>query len=153
MNSFARLLACAPLWSALAAWFVCQSCKGIITGIRTRKWDLRNFLSSGGMPSSHTGAVVGLSYMVAVKEGLDSSVFAVCVVFSLIVMYDAVGVRRETGKQSRIINLITNMITGQNEETDSEKLNEIVGHSPSEVFAGLGVGILVGFLFSLIPVP
>ena len=150
MNAFVRFLTGSPLWAGLAAWFVCQFSKGILIGIRTRKWDFRNFLGSGGMPSSHTGMVVALTYMVAVKEGIDSSAFAISVVFAFIVMYDAVGVRRETGKQSRVINLITNMITGQNEETDSEKLNEIVGHSPSEVLGGLIVGIVVGFLSSLI---
>ena len=150
MNSFVRFLTGSPLWAALAAWFISQLCKGIRSGIRTGQWDFRKFLGSGGMPSSHTSMVVALSYMTAVREGIDSTVFAICVVFSFIVMYDAVGVRQETGKQSRVINLITNMLTGQNEETDSEKLNEIVGHTPAEVLGGFVVGIIVGFLSSLI---
>ena len=68
-------------------------------------------------------------------------------------MYDAVGVRRETGKQSQIINLIVNIITGRTDGEEYEKLNEIVGHTPFEVMGGVIADILVGFLWSLIPVP
>ena len=153
MNSLLHFLFYSPLWAALAAWLVCQCTKGVISRFRNHRWDLRDFLGSGGMPSSHTATVVALAYMVAVREGLESSAFSISVIFAFIVMYDAVGVRRETGKQSQIINLIVNIITGRTDGEEYEKLNEIVGHTPFEVMGGVIAGILVGFLWSLIPVP
>ena len=144
-----HFLSNAPLVPAFVAWAVCQIYKGFRYGIANHRWHIRYFLGSGGMPSSHTATVTALASFIALKEGLDSTAFSVSLILSIIVMYDAVGVRRETGKQSRIINLIT-LHSADQEEAASGKLNEIVGHSPAEVFAGALVGIAVGVLTALI---
>ena len=149
MSLLLHFLTNAPLVPAFVAWAVCQIWKGLLYGIRNHRWHIRYFLGSGGMPSSHTATVVALAYFVAAKDGLESTAFSVAMILAIIVMYDAVGVRRETGKQSRIINLITDR-TANPEEAGSDKLNEIVGHSPAEVLAGALVGIAVGVLASLV---
>ena len=149
MNPLLHFLSCAPLVPAFAAWAVCQIYKGLLYGFRNHRWHIRYFLGSGGMPSSHTATVVALAYFIAAKDGPESTSFSVAAILAIIVMYDAVGVRRETGKQSRIINLITHPASGP-DESGSDKLNEIVGHSPAEVIAGALVGIAVGLLASLL---
>lgn len=149
MNPLLHFLSSAPLIPAFAAWAFCQVWKGISYGIRNHRWHIRYFLGSGGMPSSHTATVAALAYFVAAKDGVESSAFSVAMILAIIVMYDAVGVRRETGKQSRIINLITRRESDQ-KEAGSDELNEIVGHSPAEVIAGAAVGIAVGILASLL---
>lgn len=148
MNPLLHFLSNAPLVPAFVAWAVCQTIKGLMYRFRNHRWDIRCFLGSGGMPSSHTATVVALVYFIAAKDGLESTSFSVAIILAFIVMYDAVGVRRETGKQSRILNLITDR-TLEPGELVFDKLKEIVGHSPKEVFGGVLVGIAVGALFSL----
>lgn len=97
------------------------------------------------MPSSHSAFVAGLTTAVGLVEGFDSTSFAICFVFSMIVMYDAAGLRRAAGKQASILNkLIDELIhTG---ELKQARLKELLGHTPYEVFAGAFLGILVAFL-------
>ena len=86
------------LWCPFSAWFVAQALKIPITAIVTHRIDFRRFWESGGMPSSHTAMVVSLTIMVGATMGLSSPLLAMCCVFASIVMYDAAGVRRETGR-------------------------------------------------------
>jgi acid phosphatase family membrane protein YuiD len=130
--------------SAFIAWAIAQFLKGF-TSIRPRGFSWKHFLGTGGMPSSHSAFVSGLTTAVGILEGFGSTLFAACFVFSMIVMYDAAGLRRAAGKQAAILNkLIDELIhTG---ELKQARLKELLGHTPYEVFAGASLGILVAVL-------
>lgn len=138
------------LWSALLGWFVAQFLKIIVTCVKDRKFSLKIFfkmlMASGGMPSSHSASACALAASIAVVEGIDSALFAIACVFAFIVMYDAQGVRHETGVQARILNKIsTDLSTGKTKYIDRD-LKELVGHTPLQVLAGAILGILIGAL-------
>lgn len=137
------------LTAAISAWILAQIIKVLITAIKYKKLTFYTLISSGGMPSSHTALVVALTTSVGLTAGIDTVAFAICTVFSLIIMYDATGVRRAVGEQGKKINKLleafyeTNTI--DNREF-SEKIGEILGHTPLEVLAGLVLGILTALL-------
>ncbi len=130
----------------ILSWFVAQLLKVLICFWQEKKFDLKLFFSSGGMPSSHSAFVSSLGICVGLKSGFDSALFAICFVFGLIVMYDASGVRRAAGKQAKVINIIVENIEGLGIKID-EKLKELLGHSPIEVISGAVLGIAVALLF------
>ena len=103
-------------------------------------------MGSGGMPSSHTALVVGLTTAVGLKDSWDSSLFALCVVFSLVVMYDATGVRLQAGRQAEILNQMILELPTQHPVSDTRPLRDSLGHTPVEVGAGAMVGIVTGWL-------
>ncbi|MBQ9760069.1 MAG: divergent PAP2 family protein [Clostridia bacterium] len=142
------------LWSVIAGWLVAQILK-VFTGIfRQREFSVRAMLfGNGGMPSSHTAAVAALATAVALTEGLGSVSFAIAALLAIIVMNDAMGVRRETGKHSEALNHIIDALS-QKEDKMERPFNlfkELIGHSPLQVFFGLITGIVVALLMSLIP--
>lgn len=130
----------------ILSWFAAQLLKVLICFWQEKKFDLKLFFSSGGMPSSHSAFVSSLGICVGLKSGFDSELFAICFVFGLIVMYDASGVRRAAGKQAKVINIIVENIEGLGIKID-EKLKELLGHSPIEVISGAILGIAVALLF------
>jgi len=134
------------LLTSLGAWFVAQLLKFLNTLIRFRKIDFRKFISPGGMPSAHSALVACLSTEVGLLEGFNSTLFAICVVFSVIVMYDAAGVRHAAGKQAQVLNRLVEDF--YKSHTISEKrLKELLGHTPVEVFFGMLLGICFALLF------
>ena len=141
-----ELLSNYTLICGVLAWMICQATKIITNGIKTHQWNFRNWWQSGGMPSSHSAAVVSVTTAVGLREGFSSALFAACFCFSCVVMYDAAGVRRETGKQGKIINEILRWPEAMTEDSTSGDLKEKVGHSPLEVMAGAAVGIAVAIL-------
>ena len=128
-----------------------QDSKGLrqIDGIRHRGWSLRGMLfGSGGMPSSHTAFVAALTTMAGLKEGFDSLPFAICFVMMFIVMTDAIGVRRETGRQGSAINILMDWFMQETDpETENQDLKERMGHSPLEVLVGFLWGIGCALLY------
>ena len=130
----------------LLTWFFIQLFKLIWDIVTTKKFNFKRILGAGGMPSSHTAVVLSLATMIARSEGVNSPIFAISVIFALIVMYDAAGVRRETGKQARILNEIVHTPGLSNIEV-KEKLVEAVGHTPVQVLVGAFIGIIVGLIF------
>lgn len=127
---------------AFIAWTIAQVSKVILTLIIDKKIDLYRMVGSGGMPSSHSSLVMGLTTSLGLKYGWDSANFAISLIFSLVVMYDASGVRRSVGKQAIILNtMIEDMYKHKHIEQD--KLKELVGHTPYEVIAGALLGIIV----------
>lgn len=139
------------LISAITAWLLAQILK-VFTGMfKDRKFDIVHLLfSNGGMPSSHTAAVCALATASVMKFGLASFECAMSVLFAIIVMNDACGVRYETGEQAKLINRITKeLFSGKNEEIN-KGLKELVGHTPFQVFMGALVGIAVGVGFSFV---
>ncbi|KAL6610549.1 hypothetical protein ACP70R_040518 [Stipagrostis hirtigluma subsp. patula] len=130
--------------SGLVAWAVAQTAKAVLTSFVERRWDLRMLFSSGGMPSSHTALCTALTASVALCHGVSDALFPVCLGFTLIVMYDATGVRRHAGMQAQVLNKIVEDLF-QGHPISERKLKELLGHTPSQVFAGAFLGILVAW--------
>lgn len=99
-----------------------------------------------GMPSSHTAVVMSLTFLIGKSQGFDSPMFAMSLIFSFVVMYDATGVRRAAGKQAKLLNRLIET-PGLTSIQVSERLVEVLGHSPKEVFVGAIIGIIVGLVF------
>ena len=138
------------LFTALIGWFLAQALKIPIYYLVEGKWDWHRFHGSGGMPSSHTSMVVSASIMLGALNGFDSAVFAAAVVFSSVVMYDATGVRRETGRQAVVINRILQDVLINGRPISNVELKELVGHKPIEVAAGALLGIAIAVVYLLI---
>jgi acid phosphatase family membrane protein YuiD len=132
------------LMSAVVAWLSAQIIKIFTGAFQNRKMSLKTLLfSSGGMPSSHAAAVVALAISAGLSQGFGSPVFAVCGIFSIIVMIDASGVRYETGKQSQVINKMVEELFSGDMDMLNIGLKELVGHTPFQVFMGFLLGIAV----------
>ena len=127
-------------------WFFIQLFKLITEIIKTKKFNFKKIMQAGGMPSSHTAVVVSLTTMVGKSEGITSPIFGVALIFAFIVMYDAAGVRRAAGKQAELLNKIVNT-PGLTGVEVSEKLVEVLGHTPLQVIVGATIGIIVGLIF------
>ena len=105
------------------------------------------------MPSSHTALVVGLTTSVGLKESLDSSIFAMCLVFSLVVMYDATGVRLHAGRQAEVLNQMIMELPATHPASEYRTLRNSLGHTPPEVGVGAILGLVVGYLHYSIWIP
>ncbi len=130
------------LWVAVLAWAVAQLIKILLELRRTRKLNLHLIISSGGMPSSHTSFVTAMTTGVGLTEGFNSAIFAVSAIVSLVVMYDAAGVRRAAGKQAEVLNMFIETFESQGVKVD-KRLKELLGHTPVEVAAGAVLGVLL----------
>lgn len=135
-----------PLMCILVAWFLAQFLKVIVTLVKEKTFKPKILLFSlGGMPSSHSASVTALCTACAIEYGFGSAAFAISALFAMVVMTDAMGVRWETGEQSKIINkLVKEIFTGTSEEAETA-LKELVGHTPIQVFIGALVGLAVPF--------
>lgn len=142
MRFFTEIYQNHALWVALLGWFIAQLCKVVTVLIRDKRFDVRRFVGSGGMPSSHSSFVMSLSTFIGLQSGFDSTAFALSVVFAFVVMYDAAGVRRAAGHQAAVLNQI---IEHWNDapEIQSKRLKELLGHTPYEVFVGAILGIVL----------
>ena len=129
------------LIAALAWWAIAQLIKVPINYAVHHKIDLRLWVSSGGMPSSHAALVCALATAVALKEGLSSPLFAICVALAMVVMYDATGVRQAAGKQAAILNVILDELF-QGHPISEQRLKELLGHTRFQVVIGALMGIL-----------
>jgi len=128
--------------AVVISWFLAQSIKVILYRMSEGKLNLWHFFEAGGMPSAHSASVVALTLGIGLTQGWNSPLFTISLVFALIVMYDATGVRRAAGKQAEILNKVVDDIYS-NGKVRIEKLKEILGHDPIEVVAGAGLAILV----------
>lgn len=133
------------LWASVAAWVVAQAIKVALGIIREKRFNFRWFVGTGGMPSSHAAGVSALATSIGVTYGFDSALFAVTVIFTLIVLFDAQGVRLSAGKQAEILNKMLEDIYWK-KKLDEEKLKQFLGHTPVEVIAGMFLGIIVSLL-------
>lgn len=134
------------LVTCIAAWFTAQLLKVIFTLIKNKRFDVRRFIGSGGMPSSHSSFVTSLATAIGLTNGFESGEFAICVVLSMIVMYDAAGVRRAAGQQARILNKLIEQWEKSDFSDTDKRLKELLGHTPKEVFAGAFLGIAIALL-------
>ncbi|NPV70876.1 MAG: divergent PAP2 family protein [Firmicutes bacterium] len=140
-----ELLKNRALVASTASWMIAQMLKVLFSYVETRRLDFRRFVSPGGMPSSHAAAVSCLVVLTAREFGLSSTHLAIVVVFALIVMYDAAGVRRAAGKQAAVLNTIVREIHALR-GLRNERLRELLGHTPVEVIAGALLGITVAIM-------
>lgn len=127
-------------------WFCIQCFKVIWDLVTLKKFNFKRIVGAGGMPSSHAATTVSLATMIGKSQGTTSPIFAVSLIFALVVMYDACGVRREAGKQAHILNEIVNT-PGLTKIQVNEKLVELVGHTPIQVIVGAFIGVIVGLIF------
>lgn len=133
--------------SAILGWFVAQVLKTLIHMIINKKFVAERMVGSGGMPSSHSSTVCALATAAGMKYGGGSFEFAIAVMLAIIVMYDAMGVRRETGKQGRVLNEMLEIFTNMgNQISAEEKLKEFVGHTPLQVLMGAILGIIIALI-------
>ena len=126
------------------AWATVQLFKFITDTIKNKRVNFKRLVETGGMPSSHSATVTSLMTAIGLSEGFSSPIFAVSFVFSIIVMYDAAGVRRAAGKQATILNQLIN--SKQVYVDTNEKLKELLGHTPFQVFVGAIYGIVLSII-------
>jgi len=137
------------LMPAVIGWFSAQVIKLILTLIFSRKLDFSRLVGSGGMPSSHSSFVIALTVSAGLRHGWDSALFAVCMVLSSVVMYDAAGVRRAAGRQAAVLNRVVRAMVDAGHTFDrNDVLRELLGHTPVEVIAGAILGTLVAVVYS-----
>lgn len=149
---------------AVLSWCLSQLIKTIINLFKNGKFDFERLFGAGGWPSAHSSMVCSASIAVGRTEGFNTTVFAVAAIFSLITMYDAMGVRREAGQHAKAINKINKYLTEMKNPATLEDiasaanksikaLKEYVGHTPFEVVSGALIGIAFGFVMPLNIVP
>lgn len=132
------------IYSAIA-WAVAQGAKIVLYRIRKHTWDWRLLWATGGMPSSHSAYTCSLATTIALRDGVDSSLFALATGLAIIVMTDAAGVRRATGNHATILNHILEQLF-QGQPISEEKLKELLGHTPTQVFIGALLGVLISMI-------
>lgn len=145
MNDPLGWIGARPWLVALLSGFLVQLVKFLADAIRHRRPNFRVLVRTGGMPSSHSAGVSALTASIGLNEGFQSALFSVTLYFSLIVMYDAAGLRRAAGRQAALLNRIVDETLTHHRRGPDDRLIEFLGHTPFEVF----VGALVGIAFAL----
>ena len=138
------------MFAGLIGWFLAQALKIPIHYIVEKEWDIHRFHGSGGMPSSHTSMSVAATVLAGALHGFDSALFGLGVVFTSVVMYDATGVRRETGRQATIINRILETVLVKGQPISDVELKELIGHKPIEVAGGALLGLAIAGVYILV---
>ena len=147
MGFWDNILGNQVLISAVVGWTVAQVLKTLIDFGLNKSFTPERLVGSGGMPSSHSATVCGLTTASALCYGADSFQFAISFVLAAVVMYDAIGVRQETGKQAKLLNLIMEQDWfNLNDQDIQQRLKEFVGHTPLHVASGAALGIILAFV-------
>jgi acid phosphatase family membrane protein YuiD len=146
MQNFGHILDNPVLLVAVAACLIAQASKLVIELIKNRKINLRILTATGGMPSSHSALVTALASGVGQTVGWASPEFAIATVFAIIVMYDAAGVRQAAGNQARILNQMIDELFHEHHQFNEDRLKELLGHTPIQVFVGSVLGVTVSWL-------
>jgi len=142
MNFLLQLSENKILISAATGWVIAQVLKTIIHTYFTKNFVAERLVGGGGMPSSHSATVCALATATAIQYGVSSFEFAMAAIFALVVMYDAIGVRQEAGKQAKVLNDMIELFSHMGKDMDIEKqLKEFIGHTPLQVFMGGLLGI------------
>ncbi len=148
MENFSDILDNHVLLVALIACFTAQIIKAMIEVIWHRKLNLRVLVGTGGMPSAHSALVTALTCGIGQTLGWASPTFAATLVFSIIVMYDAAGVRQVAGKQAKVLNQIIDELFQEKPEFSEDRLKELLGHTPFQVIVGSALGVVISYLAS-----
>ena len=140
LMSLSGVLANYVLIAALVAWAIAQVIKVPVDYLQHRRWNWAILLSPGGMPSSHAALVTATAHAIGLFVGFDTPLFALAVVIAIVVVYDATGIRRQAGLQAALINaIIRDLASGH--PLKSERLREVLGHTPLEALGGVLLGI------------
>ena len=145
MNTFLTIITNKYIYIPILLWFFIQTFKVIYDLVTLKKLNLKRIMGAGGMPSSHSAISVCVTTLIGKYEGVDTAIFALAVIFAFIVMYDAAGVRRAAGKQAKLLNKIVNT-PGLTTLQVQEKLVEVLGHTPLQVFVGAVLGVIAGLI-------
>jgi acid phosphatase family membrane protein YuiD len=130
----------------ILSWIAAQSLKVFLGVLRTKRFDFRWFIGTGGMPSAHSAGSTALAVVVGQDYGFDSAFFALAAVFAMVTMFDAQGVRRSSGKQAVLLNKILDDIYWKGRIRE-DRLKELLGHTPVEVFMGSVLGLFLALNF------
>lgn len=133
------------LYVPFAMWFGIQLFKVIYDLVTTKKFNFKRILGAGGMPSSHSAVVTSLATLIGKYQGITTPIFAISVIFAFVVMYDAAGIRRAAGKQAKLLNKLVET-PGLSGVEVSERLVEVLGHTPTQVLVGALIGIIAGLV-------
>lgn len=136
------------------SWLIAQVLKSIISAIVNKKFSFDRLVGDGGMPSGHSATVTSLAVMCGVSSGFDSPVFGLAVMFAIVVMHDALGVRRETGKQAvsiiKMAELLNDYFSERDQVIKTDKLKVLVGHTPLQVVCGSLLGAAIAIIYYFI---
>ncbi|XP_022776271.1 uncharacterized protein LOC111317974 [Durio zibethinus] len=141
-----------PLICAFLAFAIAQSAKFFTSWYKERRWDIKQLVGSGGMPSSHSATVAALATAIGFQEGFGGALFATALILACIVMYDATGVRLQAGRQAEVLNQIVYELPAEHPLAESRPLRELLGHTPPQVIAGGLLGVItavVGHVITL----
>ncbi|KAL0447226.1 UNVERIFIED_CONTAM: putative membrane protein YuiD [Sesamum latifolium] len=139
-----------PLISAVLAFAIAQSTKFVTSWYKEKRWDLKQLVGSGGMPSSHSSTVTALAVAIGLQDGFGGSLFAIALVLALVVMYDATGVRLHAGRQAEVLNQIVCELPAEHPLAESRPLRELLGHTPPQVVAGAILGLVIATIIRFI---
>ncbi|KAK4265012.1 hypothetical protein QN277_026120 [Acacia crassicarpa] len=139
-----------PLISAFVGFAIAQSTKLFTLWYKERRWDFKQLVASGGMPSSHSATVTALAAAIGFQEGFGGPIFATALILACIVMYDATGVRLQAGRQAEVLNQIVYELPAEHPLAESRPLRELLGHTPPQVVAGMLLGLLTAFIGHLV---
>lgn len=151
MNLFMELINNTVFMASVTGWFIAQLLRTVIDTCINKSFSAERLTGSGGMPSSHSATVCALATSSGIYYGVGSFEFAVSAIIAIIVMYDARGVRRETGIQAQVINEMIEFFQKMGKPLSyEEKLKEFVGHTPLQVLVGAVLGIAIGAAYCLL---
>ena len=145
MQIFSEIIHNKCILIPLLLWLFIQTFKVLSELVINKRLNVKRIIGAGGMPSSHSAVVCSLAACIGKEYGFHSGIFAISVVMAFVVMYDAAGVRRAAGKQATILNKILET-PGMTSLQVQEKLVEVLGHTPIQVFVGAILGVIVGGL-------
>ncbi|MBO4299042.1 MAG: divergent PAP2 family protein [Clostridia bacterium] len=146
MSVIRQLLENRILWIGVLSWFVAQTAKVVLTLIVEKHLDWSRMWGLGGMPSSHTSVVVSVTVAVGIRMGFNSALFAISAAMALITMTDAMGVRRQAGKQAAVLNRVVQELVENGGDLPEETLKELLGHTPLQVFVGGALGLIIAII-------
>ena len=153
---FLKILTNPVLLVPACSWLIAQVLKAIINAIINKKFAWDRLVGDGGMPSGHSATVTALATMSGLVKGFDSVEFAIAMIFAIVVMHDAMGVRRETGKQAvsiiKMAELLNDYFSEHDEHIKTDKLKVLVGHTPLQVICGALLGAVISVSYYLIVV-
>lgn len=149
MEGIQELLRNDILLAGIFSWLTAQILKTILYAVINKELDFTRLLGDGGMPSAHSATVTAVAAMTGFLCGFDAPVFAIAGIVAIIVMHDAMGVRLETGKQAKLLNEMVALFEalGHPKLSMEKKLKEFVGHTPTQVLAGMLLGIAVALIY------
>jgi acid phosphatase family membrane protein YuiD len=137
------------LFAGLTAWALAQTIKIPLEFVRSRRWNWALLFSAGGMPSSHSALMAAATYAIGLYNGFDSPLFALSFAVSMVVIYDATGIRRQAGRHAALINAIINDLASGH-PLKEEHLREVLGHTPLQALTGLLLGLVIAQLFWIV---